>query len=44
MVKLIQKHISITEEQERFIEENFINLTKFIRSKLKEKMDDEKNN
>lgn len=36
--KLIHKNITITEEQEEFIDENWINLSRFIQNKLEEIM------
>lgn len=34
--KYKQKNISITEEQEKFIQDNFINLSRFVQSKIEE--------
>jgi len=36
--KSVQKNISITKEQELFVKDNFMNLSRFVQSKLKELM------
>jgi len=36
--KMVKKSITITEEQDRWLEENSINLSKFVRKCIEEKM------
>ena len=37
--KMVKKSITITEEQDRWLEENSINLSKFVRKCIEEKME-----